>query len=149
MRAPYQVAVLPYRKNVSQWEYALFRRTVEGYWQSIAGGGETNESPLEAAKREAYEEANIPVSAIYLMLATLTFVPVYHFEAQRFWGKSLLVIPVYYFAVDASLVEISLSHEHTIFQWVNYETGQNMLHWDSDKTALWEIDQLLCGQQVE
>lgn len=85
MRAPYQVAVLPYRKNIAQWEYALFRRTVEGYWQSIAGGGETNESPLEAAKKEAYEEGSISVSATCLRLATLTFVPVYHFEAQRFW----------------------------------------------------------------
>ncbi len=143
MRAPYQVAVFPYRKNPAQWEYGLFRRSVEDYWQSIAGGGEENESPREAAQREAYEEAKIPLSSNYLALTTLTFVPVYHFKARQFWDKNLFVIPVYYFAVDASLVEIAISHEHTLFEWVSYEEGQALLQWDSDRTALWELDQRL------
>jgi ADP-ribose pyrophosphatase YjhB (NUDIX family) len=37
--------------------YAVFKRTDGGCWQGIAGGGEKGETPLQAAQREALEEA--------------------------------------------------------------------------------------------
>lgn len=50
-RAPFQVLVFPYRKNLlDQFEFALLLRADEGFWQGIAGGGEDSETPLEAAK---------------------------------------------------------------------------------------------------
>ena len=56
-RAPFQVLVYPYRKTREDGlEYALLKRSDAGYWQGIAGGGEDNETLLEAARREAYEE---------------------------------------------------------------------------------------------
>ena len=40
-RAPFQILVYPYRKfENGQIEYALMKRSDEGYWQAIAGGGE-------------------------------------------------------------------------------------------------------------
>jgi dATP pyrophosphohydrolase len=144
-RVPFQVSVFPFTKT-SEWKYAIFRRSVEGYWQSIAGGGEDDELPLDAARREAFEEANIPISSDYLVLKTVTFVPVYHFSARDVWDQNLLVIPQYYFAV-ATASQLVLSAEHSEFQWAGYETGQNLLHWDSDKTALWELHQILCRER--
>ena len=59
-RAPFQVLVYPYRKiDDNEYEYALLKRSDAGWWQAIAGGGEDDETPIETAKREAYEEAGI------------------------------------------------------------------------------------------
>ena len=59
-RAPFQVLVFPYRYTPEEEiEYAVFFRISPRYggvWQAIAGGGEDDETPLEAAKREAFEE---------------------------------------------------------------------------------------------
>jgi dihydroneopterin triphosphate diphosphatase len=143
-RMPFQVAVLPFRKIMdNQWHYSIFRRSQEGYWQSIAGGGEDNETPVAAAKREAFEEAGIPFGSLYLALKTMTFVPTYHFKAKHHWDQNLFVIPVYYFAVATIDLEIRLSGEHSEYLWADYPTALQLLHWDSDKTALWELDQFL------
>ena len=143
-RVPFQVAVFPYRHhNHTSREYALLKRSKEGYWQSIAGGGENTETPLEAANRESFEEAHIPFEAEYLTLKTMTFVPVYHFKAQTIWPPDTFVVPIYYFGVNIANHQIVLSHEHSEYQWVNLNQGREDLQWDSDKTALWELDQHL------
>lgn len=62
-RAPFQIFVLPFRiVGRERFEYALFKRRDAADWQGIAGGGEDSETPLVAAKREAFEEARIPPS---------------------------------------------------------------------------------------
>jgi len=33
-----------------------------------------------------------------------------------------------------------LSHEHTEYKWVDYETAREMLKYDSNRTALWELN---------
>lgn len=143
-RAPFQVIVIPFRKaRDDRFEYAIFKRSDARYWQSIAGGGEDSESPIEAAKREAYEEASIHLTAKFYSLDTLSYVPTYHFAARREWPKDLYVIPNYCFATDASNVEIALSYEHTKYKWVNYAEANRLLHWDDNKTALWELSQRL------
>ena len=38
-RAPFQILVFPYRRRGDKFEFALFRRADDGYWQGIAGGG--------------------------------------------------------------------------------------------------------------
>ena len=148
-RAPFQVLVLPFRKNRNRnFKYAIFKRSDEPYWQGIAGGGEDGESPIKAAKREAFEEANIPGAAKYFMLKTTCFVPVYHFTARNLWPKDQYVVPNYCFAVDSSNIEVVLSYEHTEHKWVNYEEGNNLLHWDNDKTALWELNERLLNDDL-
>ncbi len=82
-RAPFQVHVLPYRFIGSAIEYAVFKRTDAGYWQGIAGGGEAGETPLEAAKRETFEECGIPGEARYIVLDSVTSIPVYHLKDSR------------------------------------------------------------------
>ena len=148
-RAPFQVHGFPFRKSAAGiYEYAIFRRPDDGYWQAIAGGGEDTESPVEAAKRETVEEAGIPSSADLFMLGTTASVPTFHFKARHLWPKGLYVIPAYYFAVRASDVEIALSHEHTEYRWVDYYGGVGLLHWDDDRTALWELNVRLLNDDL-
>ena len=71
-RAPFQVLVFPYRKNLqNQFEFALLLRADEGFWQGIAGGGEDDETPLEAARRETFEETGIKPTSTFLQLDTV------------------------------------------------------------------------------
>jgi dihydroneopterin triphosphate diphosphatase len=139
-RAPFQVLVLPFRHyDQRAAEFAIFLRSDASYWQGIAGGGEAGETPLQAAKREAYEEAGIPFDSPYYHLHASASIPVENFAARAIWPQDLYVIPEHCFAVNVSAQTIRVSDEHTRFSWVSAETAQSMLHWHSNRVALWEL----------
>ena len=146
-RAPFQVLVYPYRKTESgQFEYALMKRADGGYWQAIAGGGEDDETPLEAAKRETREESGIPATAGFMQLDTVESVPVTEFRDSHLWGEDVYVIPQYCFGVAARDVRIVISHEHTECRWFPYEEACKSIRYEGNRTALWELDQRLKGR---
>jgi len=91
MRAPFQVLVLPFRHREGRLEFAIFRRADDGSWQGIAGGGEDGESPVEAARREAAEEAAIPMSAPLYRLRATGRIPAagFHEQWRRHWPSEL------------------------------------------------------------
>jgi dATP pyrophosphohydrolase len=147
-RAPFQVLVYPYQKlRDNELRYALLKRSDEGWWQAVAGGGEDNETPTEAARREAREEAGVPEDSILLQLTTVIPVPVVHFYDSHLWGEDLYVIPQYSFGVSVSSSQIVLSAEHTEFRWLRYEEAQTLMRYDGNRTALWELHSRLsaCG----
>ena len=129
-----------------QFEFALLLRADEGFWQGIAGGGEDNETPLEAAKRETLEEAGIGSSAKFLRLDTMESVPVTTLKDNPLWGEDVYVVPQYCFGVDGSDLEIMISHEHSAFGWFTYDQAIQLLKFDGNKTALWELNQRLKGK---
>ncbi len=140
-REPFQVLVFPYRYAVDNaLEYAIFKRADEGYWQAIAGGGKVGEKPLEAAKREAFEEAGIPLESDYLPLDSMATIPVIGILGYLHWGEDILVVPEHCFGVLVQDHEITLSKEHADFRWVSYDKARDLLKWDSNRNALWELD---------
>jgi dATP pyrophosphohydrolase len=146
-RAPFQVLVYPYRKiQDDRFEYALLKRSDAGYWQGIAGGGESNETALEAAKREAYEEAGIPAYSDFLQLDTVEPVPVTEFTDSHLWGDDVYVIPQYCFGVLVNDSPIVLSREHTEYIWLGYDQAYRQVKYDGNRTALWELDKRLRGR---
>ncbi len=108
-------------------------------WQFIAGGGESSESPIEAAKRETFEETGISESVFY-QLHTVTLIPRNCFK-EHANKKGLYVIPEYSFAFEIKERKINLSHEHLDYLIVDYDTAQKYLRYDGNKTSLWELDQ--------
>ena len=56
-RKPIQVLVIPFRIGPEP-EFAVFHRSDEEMWQFIAGGVEDQEDAMQAARREAEEEAS-------------------------------------------------------------------------------------------
>jgi dihydroneopterin triphosphate diphosphatase len=129
VRAPFQILVLPFRRTpTGELEVAVFLRRDERYWQGIAGGGEDAETPFEAARREAYEEAGIPPECPYYPLEAVAMVTV----GDR-------VVPEHCFAVDAGAHAIRLSDEHTDARWVSADVAQTMLRWESNRVALREL----------
>ncbi len=144
-RAPFQVLVLPYFRSMSgKVLYSIFRRTTRsgGYWQGIAGGGEDDETPLAAARRETAEEAGIPSTQQFVKLHAMCMIPVVN-VCGFVWGPDVLVIPEYAFAVQADRQELHLSDEHAEYRWVEYDEALRSFHWDSNKSALWELNYCL------
>jgi len=143
-RSPYQILVFPYMKNESNSIlYALFRRSKEGYWQGIAGGGEEGETILDSAKRESYEEAGIQKDMKYVELDSRSMHSVLDVVGKYKWGHDTYVIPEYCFGVELTECKLLLSNEHKEYKWVTYEEAIKMLKWDSNKTAIWELNQRL------
>lgn len=140
MRAEFQVLVIPFVIGQNKkLEVAVFKRNDGEYWQFIAGGGENDETLLEAAQREAYEEAGIAArDSKYFKLDTMAMIPKIYFHDHK--SKiGLYVIPEYCFGVLIENKALLSSGEHSEYSWVSYEEAMNCLRYDSNKTALWEL----------
>jgi dATP pyrophosphohydrolase len=144
-RAPFQVLVLPYRRlSTTALEYALFHRAPPGrFWQGITGGGEDDETPWEAALREAKEEAGIGSPADLLPLDSTATIPVVGVMGGFHWGPDVLVVPEYAFGLRCRATSCVLSDEHDEYRWFSFREASRRLHWDSNRNALWELDHRL------
>ncbi len=144
-RAPFQVLILPYRRAGETYEFALFKRSDEGCWQGIAGGGKDGESPTQAAIRETLEETGISGNSILMRLDTMSSVPVTCFKESHLWGERIYVVPEYCFGAEVGDKEIRLSEEHSEFRWFGIHEAMAKVRYDSNRTALWELNQKLQG----
>ena len=143
MRAPFQVLVIPYKIINNEILYGIFLRSDMKVWQTISGGGEDDESPIEAAKREANEEAGIDYNANYIKLDCTCTIPVEFITGNFTWGKDVYVLNEYTFGVDVTDKNIVLSDEHDDVKWLTYDEAKKVLEWDSNKSALWELNKRL------
>jgi dATP pyrophosphohydrolase len=138
-RAPYQVLVLPYVEEPSGPIFALFRRSDDQHWQGIAGGGEDSETPEQCARREALEEGGIGMHHEFIALDSMCMIPVVDISGFQ-WGATRLVIPEWTFAVKLEERVINLSHEHSELLWLPYAEARAKLRWESNRTAIWELN---------
>jgi dihydroneopterin triphosphate diphosphatase len=148
-RSPYQILVIPfYKQKDGNVLYALFKREDMKVWQGIAGGGEKGESPIETARREASEEANISPKSKMIQLSSVASIPVVAISGFL-WGEDVLVIPEHSFGVKINQQKIKLSKEHLKYQWFTYDDAMEKLNWDSNKTALWELNYRIETNKLE
>ena len=141
MRQPKQVLVLPFKHEDDNILYGIFYREDLKVWQGIAGGVEEGEDILEAGKREAYEEAKIPYDSKYIPLDSISTIPVNFIHGNFYWGEDIYNVKEHCFGVCADNVDIVLSEEHTMMKWVPYEEAFNLFKWDSNRNALWELNE--------
>jgi dATP pyrophosphohydrolase len=142
-RAPFNVLVIPYRLHGDRPEFAVFhRRPPSKIWQFIAGGGEDDETPDIAARREAREEAGVIETTGWIRLDSVASIPRTAFPNAT-WPESVYVIPEYCFAVEMKNAELIISNEHDGWGWCRYEQAWEILTWDSNKVALWELNERL------
>jgi dATP pyrophosphohydrolase len=149
MRAPFQVLVIPFRQTVAGPEFAVLKRSDAKYWQFVAGGREDDESLQQAAERETKEEIGIAAAAHLIQLDSMATIPKDCFAAAGSWGQEVYVIPEYCFAIDAGDSALVLSGEHTDVRWVSYDQACSLLQWDSNRNALWELNERLKKQPSE
>lgn len=149
MRKPKQVLVLLYRKNKeNKYEYCIFLRRKKQQWQAISGGVEDDETLIETVKRELLEETGIKVNNIY-QLSTTSSIPVINIKNDSTWGKDIYVVPEYSFGVYIENDNIILSDEHCQYEWLTFEKAYEKLKFDSNKTALWELNQRLLKNNLK
>ena len=129
-----------YRKFHGNTELLLIKHANGGHWSFPKGHVENNETEEETAKREIFEEIGICTEQIFALKNT-AFVPNTCFAKthRQYWDKDAYIIPEYSFAFECS-VEITLSHEHKEYVWLTYQQAREVLHWDSNKIALYELD---------
>lgn len=139
MRAAFQILAIPYRREGASILYGVFHRADHDQWQFIAGGGANDEAPLQAAQRETWEESGVR-SARWTALTSMTYIPatVIAQKHRQHWRKDTYVIPEYAFAFQCDQ-PIRLSEEHTTFAWLTYDQACEILQWDSNRTALYEL----------
>jgi dATP pyrophosphohydrolase len=134
-RAAFQVLVLPYRQSAGRLQYALFRRADGDYWQGVAGGGEADESPLQAARREAAEEAGLAGDSEFVALDAWATIPAVYVPGEFSSGPDVLVIPECAFGARVDDGELALSHEHTEYGWFTLDDAAKAVQWDSNRIA--------------
>lgn len=140
MRAPFQILAIPYRFVNQVPIYCVFHRTDSDEWQFIAGGGEDNETPLQAARREISEEGGVLANRM-MELKSMCYIPTNIFPKMHLynWPEDTYVVPEYAFGFECT-EEIKLSHEHTECMWLSYQDTYEKLRWDSNRTALYELN---------
>ena len=146
MRAPFQILVIPYKLEPILQYCVLHRSDIDQY-QFVAGGGEDDEKPIEAAAREIYEETS--VKAVNIMpLTSRAYIPanVISKKHRDLWPHDTIVIPEYTFGFECDS-EIALSSEHTGLEWMTYDDAVSRLTWDSNKTALYELNYRLLKER--
>ena len=120
-------------------EYAAFRRADNDAWQGIAGGGENDETPRDAAIREMREEAGITTTDTLRQLDAVGMIGVEHFRDRRSWDPGVREIPEYAFGMAVDGSDISLSSEHWEIAWLTFEEALVRLEWESNRIALREL----------
>lgn len=130
--------IFPFIKGKDKYYYAIFERKDLGIWQGLAGGGEGDEAPLEAARREAYEEAAIDKNSHYIRLSSITTIPAVNI-CGLLWGD-VVMIPEFSFGVKVQSRELKISGEHIQYVWLSCDEAINKLRYDSNKSALWELN---------
>ena len=74
----------------------------------------------------------------------MCYIPVDIFPKRHLyhWPDDIYAIPEYSFGFECK-EEIVLSHEHIDCVWLNYKETSATLKWDSNKTALYELNRKL------
>lgn len=146
MRAPYQILTILYKRENNRILYSIFYRNSHPIWQFISGGGENNEDPFETVIREINEETSLVVEKRNIeQLDSKTTIPVLNITGEYTWGPNVYVVPEYSYAIEikGEYGNIQLSNEHKEYKWVEYDEALKKLKYDSNKTALWELNEKL------
>lgn len=146
MRAPFQILAIPYRKE-DIYRFCVFHRADIDQYQFVSGGGEDGEKPLDAAVREIWEETGVAAASV-VPLTSMAYIPanVISEKHRRHWSEDTFVIPEYAFAFECDS-DIRISDEHAGFKWLGYDKAMSLLTWDSNRTALYELNCRLRAEQ--
>ena len=146
MKQPVQVLVYPVKKSGKHSKYLLLKRVESrgGFWQGVTGGLEEGETPLEAARRELFEETGF--NSVVLYDTRIKYkLHVKDIKNQDGIPPGTVYLPEHlFYAVIGSLDIPSIDlKEHDEWNWCTFEEAIEMLSWENNKKALSKIQKLL------
>lgn len=133
------IQVVIFRDGQGERYYLLLRRIARhgGFWQSVTGSLEAEESHRQAAAREVLEETGIKSREEELIELGV----VNTFEIAPQWRERYAPGVTHNeevcFALEVRQSDVRVDPiEHDAYAWMNYDRAMEMLHWDSNKKAL-------------
>jgi dihydroneopterin triphosphate diphosphatase len=143
-RHPVQVLVYCFRWLSDSIEYLMLQRTTRygGFWQGVTGAPEGDESLLDGARRELFEETQISPKDVFQVDFSYTF-PIDD-EWKLAYHPDVKSIDEFVFLAEISYgVEPVLSHEHDCYEWTGIDRARSLLKWPNNRLALEFCDNLL------
>ncbi|MCF6436628.1 dihydroneopterin triphosphate diphosphatase [Pseudoalteromonas sp. MMG022] len=125
LRQPVSVLVVIYN---DAGKFLLIQRADDAeFWQSVTGGVEHNESPLQTAYRELKEETGIDAQALGIEI--VDHKRTNHYEIRECWqhryiaGAKINTEHVFSVCVPSHIEVILDPNEHTQHLWLNQSTA--------------------------
>lgn len=150
-KQPRSVQVVVFSDGPNDRQYLLLRRVAShgGFWQSVTGSLEANETHREAAAREVMEETGI--SSHENDLIELGVVNTFEIAPQwrARYAPGVTHNEEVCFALEVSQSDVRVDPiEHDAYLWASFETAMGMLYWNSTKKAFEAARSLLSDRHV-
>lgn len=121
-------------------EFLLIQRADDAaFWQSVTGCIEDNETPLQCAYREVFEETGINCEELGYTIADLDITNYY--DIRKDWrhryesGSITNTEYVFYLKVETDTAIILDPNEHTDFVWLDFKTAYTRFYSKTNKEA--------------
>ena len=127
--------IVLFRKEESKILFLLLHYP-SGHWDFVKGKMEQGESTHQTAVRETKEETGI---------TDITFVENFEEWIQynfKYQGE-LVQKKVVFFLAETKTKEIKISHEHSGYTWMDYNSAMEKTTFDNAKTVLTKAQKLL------
>ena len=127
--------IVLFRKEGSKKLFLLLHYP-SGHWDFVKGKMEQGESTHQTAIREAQEETGI---------TDITFVENFEewIEYNFKYQGELVQKKVVFFLAETKTKEIKISHEHSGYAWMDYNSSMDKTTFDNAKTVLTKAQNLL------
>ncbi len=127
--------IVLFRKEGSKKLFLLLHYP-SGHWDFVKGKMEKGESTHQTAIREAQEETGI---------TDITFVENFEewIEYNFKYQGELVQKKVVFFLAETKTKEIKISHEHSGYTWMDYNSSMDKTTFDNAKTVLTKAQNLL------
>ena len=127
--------IILYRKDNTKKLFLLLHYP-SGHWDFVKGKMEKNETTHETAIRETKEETGI---TDIVFVENFEECIGYDFKYQG----ELVQKKVVFFLAETKTEEIKISHEHSGYTWMDYNSSIEKLTFDNAKTILTKAQKLL------
>jgi 8-oxo-dGTP pyrophosphatase MutT (NUDIX family) len=127
--------IVIYRKENSEKLFLLLHYP-SGHWDFVKGKMEKGETTQQTAIRETKEETGI---------TDITFVENFEewIEYNFKYQGELVQKKVVFFLAETKTKNVKISHEHSGYTWMNYNTSMEKTTFDNAKTVLTKAQRLL------
>ena len=127
--------IVLFRKEESKILFLLLHYP-SGHWDFVKGKMEQEESTHQTAVRETKEETGI---------TDITFVENFEewIEYNFKYQGELVQKKVVFFLAETKTKEVKISHEHSGYTWMDYNSSMEKTTFDNAKTVLTKAEKLL------